>query len=43
MLWGSFDLDRLHARSEKSRKIQKVVQRFGVRKNIEETATGDKK
>ena len=37
-LWGSYDLYRLHARSEKSRRIQKVVQRFGVRKNIEETA-----
>lgn len=38
LLWGSYDLDRLHARSEKSRRIQKVVQRFGVRNNIEETA-----
>ena len=38
LLWGSYDLDRLCARSEKSKRIQKVVQRFGVRKNIEETA-----
>lgn len=38
LLWGSYDLDRLRARSEKSRRIQKVVQRFGVRNNIEETA-----
>lgn len=34
---GSYDLDRL-CWSEKSRRIQKVVQRFGVRNNIEETA-----
>lgn len=38
LLWGSYDLDRLRVRSEKSRRIQKVVQRFGVSKNIEETA-----